>query len=130
MEKVLGKPVKLDPALFSGPGEDFRPKAPGMKYKHYAPKAEMQIFEGEAEAVRKAVLAEKERLEAEGRKVAVRIFEEGAERNAAHELFAFLRRADEDGADNILVSALPEKGVGFSVMNRMLKSAGYNIRRV
>lgn len=130
MEEVLGKPVKLDPALFSGPGEDFRPKAPGMKYKHYAPKAEMQIFEGETEAVRKAVLAEKERLEAEGRKVAVRIFEEGAERNAAHELFAFLRRADEDGADNILVSALPEKGVGFSVMNRMLKSAGYNIRRV
>ena len=80
--------------------------------------------------MRKAVLAEKERLEAEGRKVAVRIFEEGAEKNAAHELFAFLRRADEDGADNILVSALPEKGVGFSVMNRMLKSAGYNVRRV
>ena len=130
MERVLGKPVKLDPALLSKPGENFRPKAPGMKYKHYAPKAEMQIFEGEPEAVRKAVLAEKERLEAEGRKVAVRIFEEGAEKNAAHELFAFLRRADEDGADNILVSALPEKGVGFSVMNRMLKSAGYNVRRV
>ena len=130
MEEVIGKPVKLDPALFSKPGEDFRPKAPGMKYKHYAPKAEMQIFEGESEAVREAVLAERKRLEGEGRKVAVRIFEEGSEKNAAHDLFAFLRQADEEGADNILVSALPEKGVGFSVMNRMLKSAGYNIRRV
>lgn len=130
MERVLGKKVKLDPALTSKPGEDFHPKAPGMKYKHYAPKAEMQIFEGEQQAVRQAVEAEKKRLEAGGRKVAVKIFEEGAEKDAAHELFAFLRKADADGADNILVSALPEKGVGFSVMNRMLKSAGYNVKKV
>ena len=130
LEACLKEDVDIDPALEKPMDSSVHPKAPGMKYKHYAPKAEMQIFEGEPEAVREAVLAERKRLEGEGRKVAVRIFEEGSEKNAAHDLFAFLRQADEEGADNILVSALPEKGVGFSVMNRMLKSAGYNIRRV
>ena len=130
MEQVLGKAVKLDPSLLTNPKAGLRPKAPGMKYKHYAPKAEMEIFEGTPKAVREAIEEERRRLESEGRKVAVMIFEEGGEKSAAHDLFAFLRRADEEGADDILVSALPEKGVGFSVMNRMLKSAGYNVRRI
>lgn len=130
MEQVLGKAVKLDPSLLTNPKAGLRPKAPGMKYKHYAPKAEMEIFEGAPKAVREAIEEERRRLESEGRKVAVMIFEEGGEKSAAHDLFAFLRRADEEGADDILVSALPEKGVGFSVMNRMLKSAGYNVRRI
>ena len=55
--------------------------------------------------------------------------EEG-ELTAAHDLFAALRAADEEGADAILAAALPEEGVGFSVMNRMLKSAGYHIEHV
>ena len=45
-------------------------------------------------------------------------------------MFAKLREADELGADVILAEALPEQGLGFSVMNRMLKSAGYNVRRI
>ena len=52
------------------------------------------------------------------------------EKLAAHELFAKLREADELGVDVILAEALPEQGLGFSVMNRMLKSAGYNVRRI
>ena len=52
-EKALGKPVVLDPTLNQKPepGKAFKPKAPGMKYRHYAPKAEMIIFEGEYENV-------------------------------------------------------------------------------
>ena len=57
-------------------------------------------------------------------------FADGEQRNAAHDLFALLRQADQEGADVILASALTEQGVGFSVMNRMLKSAGYNIKKV
>jgi L-threonylcarbamoyladenylate synthase len=49
---------------------------------------------------------------------------------AAHEIFAMLRQADREGADVILAAALPQRGVGFSVMNRMLKSAGFNVREV
>ncbi|MGN0659225.1 MAG: L-threonylcarbamoyladenylate synthase [Emergencia sp.] len=133
-EKALGKEVTLDPTLNRRPdlfnNGDFRPKAPGMKYKHYAPKAEMVIFEGGPEAVRAAIAAERERRERAGEKVCCILFDDAHLKDAAHDFFARLRQADEEGADVILAAALTEKNIGFSVMNRMLKSAGYNIRKV
>ena len=58
LSTALGKDVGIDPAILKKPeivkgdglleaGEDFKPKSPGMKYKHYAPKAEMIIFKGD-----------------------------------------------------------------------------------
>ncbi len=133
-EQVLGKTVLLDPTLNRRPGrgseEKLIPKAPGMKYKHYAPKAEMIVFEGNAENVRRAMEEEREARRQAGQKVCMLFFADGEQRNAAHDLFALLRQADQEGADVILASALTEQGVGFSVMNRMLKSAGYNIKKV
>ena len=122
--------VQLDPA--NGVDEaDFQPKSPGMKYKHYAPKAEMLIVEGE----RSKVKAEIERLkvlnEKLGNTVGVILFEEKAFLEAAHDFFARLRDLDSEGVDMILAGALSDSdGVGFAVMNRMLKSAGYNIVKV
>ena len=122
--------VQLDPA--NGVDEaDFQPKSPGMKYKHYAPKAEMLIVEGE----RSKVKAEIERLkvlnEKLGNSVGVILFEEKAFLEAAHDFFARLRDLDSEGVDMILAGALSDSdGVGFAVMNRMLKSAGYNIVKV
>lgn len=124
------KHVQLDPA--GGVGEaDFKPKSPGMKYKHYAPKAEMLVVEGE----RGKVKAEIERLKALNEKlgnhVGVILFEEKAFLEAAHDFFARLRDLDSEGVDMILAGALSDSdGVGFAVMNRMLKSAGYNIVKV
>lgn len=130
-EEKLGVKVIMDPALNKKPEDpDFHPKAPGMKYKHYAPKAPMIIFEGEEEAVLEAIEKEKTEHEMEGENVIVLTFGQGDAILAAHELFAKLRQADKEKADLILAAALPEKGVGFSVMNRMLKSAGFNIRKV
>ena len=130
-EEKLGVPVILDPALNKKPEDpDFHPKAPGMKYKHYAPKAPMIIFEGEEEAVLEAIEREKTEHEMEGEDVVVITFGQDEAVDAARELFARLREADKENADLILAAALPQKGVGFSVMNRMLKSAGFNIRKV
>ncbi len=133
-ERVLEKPVLLDPTLNrrpeEGAEEKLTPKAPGMKYKHYAPKAEMIVFEGESRAVEQAIEAEKRKRETEGQKVCVILFVDNEQENAAHDLFARLRQADQNGADVILSAALTERGIGFSVMNRMLKSAGYNIKKV
>ncbi|MEY8368458.1 L-threonylcarbamoyladenylate synthase [Anaerovoracaceae bacterium 42-11] len=133
-EEALKKPVALDPTLNQRPDAfnngDFKPRAPGMKYKHYAPKAQMTVFEGSPEAVRKAICEEAAKYRAAGRKVCVISFDEKDQKAAAHQFFARLREADREGADMILASALPEEGIGFSVMNRMLKSAGYNIRKV
>lgn len=139
--KVLEIDVEYDKALFERPemrpanagldagfSDDFKPKSPGMKYKHYAPKAEMKILEGSADAVKVEIERLKSENEAAGRKVGVILFEEKAFEQAAHEFFAELRELDKQGVDLILAGALSDfEGVGFAVMNRMLKSAGYNI---
>lgn len=141
LEKVLGKKVELDPAVLQKPKisnngklleteDDYKPKAPGMKYKHYAPKAEMMIFVGEPEKVRLAIAAEKMARVEFGQKVGVLIFDSDKPKEAAHDFFAKLRAFDKSGVDVILAAALKEDGVGLAVMNRMFKSAGYNIREV
>ena len=124
------KHVQLDPA--AGVSEsDFQPKSPGMKYRHYAPKAEMVIVEGERGRVKEEIERLRVLNEKLGNKVGVILFEEKAFLEAAHDFFAKLRDLDNEGVDMILAGALSDTdGVGFAVMNRMLKSAGYNIVRV
>lgn len=141
LEIALGKKVDMDPAITQKPdifnngglletGEDFKPKSPGMKYKHYAPKAEMIIFTGEPEKVRLAIAAEKMERAEFGQKVGVLMFENDNPKQAAHDFFSQLRAFDKSGVDVIFAAALKEDGVGLAVMNRMFKSAGYNIREV
>lgn len=132
-EKALSKKIKLDPTLNlkpDGNSAGLKPKAPGMKYKHYAPKARMIIFAGKEENIRKEIESEKQKAEKAGEKVFVIIFDREKQEDAAREFFGKLRDADRNGADLILAGALPEEGLGFSIMNRMLKSAGYNIKTV
>ncbi|MBR6014826.1 MAG: threonylcarbamoyl-AMP synthase, partial [Firmicutes bacterium] len=117
--------------LDAGFSEDFKPKSPGMKYKHYAPKAEMIVVEGMRDNVKKEIERLKTLNEGIGNNVGVLLFEEKAFIEAAHEFFADLRDLDKQGVDLILAGALSDTdGVGFAVMNRMLKSAGYNIVKV
>lgn len=137
---ALGEKVMMDPALNrrknpadGEEGEDANlvPKAPGMKYAHYAPKAEMTIIEGQRDKVKKEIERLKGLNEKLGLKVGVILFEEKAFIEAAHEFFAKLRELDNEDVDLILAGALSEQdGVGFAVMNRMMKSAGYNIAKV
>lgn len=142
IEAVLGQKVELDPALLvnrprdvskglGGDDPDFKPKAPGMKYKHYAPKAQMTIIEGQRDKVKREIERVKVLNESIGNKVGVILFEEKAFVEAAHDFFADLREMDEQDVDLILAGALSDvDGVGFAVMNRMLKSAGHNIVKV
>lgn len=133
LENVLLRPVEIDPALTHDPKDrgDFRPKAPGMKYKHYAPKADMVLFQGEDDAVIRRIHRVKEAEEAKGQKVGIIFFREREYAKAAHDWFAQLRSLDQDGVDVILAKALSQKDqVGFAVMNRMLKSAGYHVEKV
>jgi len=129
VSEILGAACTYDPAIMGRPSEGLVPKAPGMKYKHYAPKAEMIIFEGAREAVLGAMASRHAQEEAEGRKTSMLVYDSGLE--AAEKLFADLRRFDEEGCDIILAYGLPEgDSINYSVMNRMLKSAGYNIVKV
>lgn len=116
------------PKVTSG---DFVARSPGMKYKHYAPKADMLIVEGERGDVQQEIERLKALNESLGNKVGVLLFEEQAFIEAAHDFFARLRDLDREGVDLILAGALSDRNsVGFAVMNRMLKSAGYNIVKV
>ena len=131
LEEALGKEVRYDQALFQQPsGEDFHPRSPGMKYRHYAPKAEVCLYEGEdLEAVRRAMAEAAKRAEDEGRRVF--LLDYGTDsRAAAHDFFARLRELDREGYDLILVSGLERESFGLSVMNRMTKAAGYEIVQV
>ena len=142
IEAVMGEKVILDPALLINPKEnDGRqgkpsddgpvPKAPGMKYTHYAPEAEMMVIEGQRDRVKNEIERLKGLNERMGLKVGVILFEEKAFVEAAHDFFAKLRELDHQNVDLILAGALSDQdSVGFAVMNRMLKSAGYNIAKV
>ncbi|MBQ6582318.1 MAG: threonylcarbamoyl-AMP synthase [Mogibacterium sp.] len=129
LETVLGSEVRYDPSLFRQPdGEDFKPRSPGMKYKHYTPNAEVRLIAGEPEAVHARIEALRTEAEEAGRTVAVLDYRDP--REAAKDFFARLREIDREGVDLVLVRALKEEELGLSVMNRMLKSAGYNIEQV
>lgn len=136
IEAAIGKKIAVDPALYvnwSGDtgSEEFKPKSPGMKYKHYAPKADMTVIEGNRDKVKAEIERLKALNERLGNKVGVILFEERAFIEAAHDFFAKLRDLDRQEVDLILAGALSDTdGVGFAVMNRMLKSAGYNIVKV
>lgn len=134
ISKVIGRTVAMDAAASIKNREsenDVNPKAPGMKYKHYAPSAQMIILQGKRSDVEREITEIKKQRESQGEKVGVILFEENDFENAARELFSKLRKMDDDGVDLILAGALDEKDeIGFAVMNRMLKSAGYNVREV
>ena len=120
----------MDPALEMDLKKDddkaIQPMSPGMKYKHYAPDAEMIIYEGPEDRVLKEIEKRKNELVLEGKKVGTIVFGSHDFEKAAHDLFADLRQMDEDGVDVILAGAVAKEGLGLAVMNRMLKSAGYN----
>ena len=129
LSQALGKTVEIDPAM-NVKTADFKPKSPGMKYKHYAPKAEMIIYKGDREKVYLAMSEEKLRRTGSGQKVEIIMYDDSEPEKAAREFFAKLRACDKAGVDVILAAAMREDGVGFAVMNRMFKSAGYNIVEV
>jgi L-threonylcarbamoyladenylate synthase len=124
LEEVLGAGnVIIDPALV---GKDSVPRAPGMKYTHYSPKATVRLIEGDDKEFRAKVI--KLGLEAREKNVKVAILDyDNDPGKAAHKLFADLRELDRQGYELVLIRTLEERGFGFSVMNRMLKSAGYDV---
>jgi L-threonylcarbamoyladenylate synthase len=139
---TLGE-VEVDPALG---GENFVPRAPGMKYTHYAPAAPMTLYEGEAAVVTAALANEAARLVAAGRRTGAVVSEEtarllpaetvtvayGAQGDleaAAVNLYSALRHFDAVPVEVILAEGVAEIGIGLAVMNRMRKAAGYRIVR-
>lgn len=146
IEKTIGE-IKIDPALMEGVGEGVKPKAPGMKYRHYAPKAQLTIVEGELERVAAEINRLAEEKQKQGYRTGIIATEETKpfyrhqeqvriigtrqdEETIARHLFAVLREFDESGAEYIFSEAFSEENLGQAIMNRLIKAAGHHIIRL
>lgn len=142
LKETLGR-VEIDPAIVGPMQADIKPKAPGMKYRHYAPKADMVLVEGDMEQVVAYINRETENAISEGKKVGIICTEESRERypagmlevvgsreheeTVAHNLFAVLRDFDERQVDCIFSESFSKDRLGQAIMNRLCKAAGYHI---
>ena len=139
LEAVIG-PVQLAPSILKPLGEREVAASPGMKYKHYAPDAEVYVIEGEPKPVAKRIRTLYYDLEAEGKRTAILGTEqtmpsyrnlnayslgdrEEPETLCAN-LFVLLR---DTGAENdvILAEGIPTENTGLAFMNRLLRAAGF-----
>lgn len=146
MLKEIDSNIEIDSALKSKPTENFKPKAPGMKYRHYAPKAHLKIIKGKNEKTIEIINEILENYIEKGNDVAIlttdenlnkfnkgKIISLGSENNLseiAKNLFETLRKCDDLGVQHILCQGFEEKGVGLAIMNRLNKAAGYDILEV
>ena len=145
LRETVGE-VGIDPAILGPVSADVRPKAPGMKYRHYAPKADLTLVEGETEAVVETINRLAGEKLAEGRKVGIICTDETKDRypagmlesigararqeTVAHNLYAVLRDFDDRGAEYIFSEGFSEDNLGRAIMNRLNKAAGYHILKV
>ncbi|KPU62622.1 hypothetical protein EP1X_07965 [Thermococcus sp. EP1] len=138
IKSIIGE-VKIHPAV-KGKAVELA-KAPGMKYKHYAPEAQVIIIDGERERVIKKIKELIDEYKKQGIKVGVMAtgdfyeadsyFNIGeSEEEIARNLFKALRELDKSGVEIILAEGIAEHGLGLAVMNRLKKAAGYRIIKV
>lgn len=137
LEEVLGE-VRVD-----SPSENQAPKAPGMKYRHYAPQGELFLVSGRRERVVQRIGQEIMRGHSRFKKVAVLctlesasllhnwfpdllfvLGSKGRPQEVARNIFEGLRLCDERKMDLVLVEGIEEGGLGSAVMNRLGKAAG------
>ncbi len=145
LEHVLGG-VFVDPAIQENVAQGVVPKAPGMKYKHYAPKAQVIIVDGKDHNVIDTINRLTGEKQLEGLNVGILtcsenlrkykadiVFDIGSrydEASNARNLFEALRLFDEKKVDYVYSESFPTKNVGAAVMNRLIKAAGHTILHV
>lgn len=144
LNDVLGQ-VETDPTLLTADSKEA-PKAPGMKYRHYAPKGELVLVEGSPEAVvsyineqtslhrqrgeKTGVIGTSEmtgRYEADSVKIAGSRNDETA---IARQLYTFLREFDDEDVAYMYAESFAGTGMRQAIMNRMLKAAGHKVIKV
>ncbi len=135
IREVIGE-ANVDQGLIADDSA-IRPKAPGMKYRHYAPKAELLIVEGPMERVisyineqcaapgRTGVICTEETRERYPRGDVKCIGSRKDELSIASHLFQVLREFDADGVERIYSESFASPGLGQAIMNRLLKAAGH-----
>ena len=144
LQETLGD-VRMDKGLIK-PDSKVHPKAPGMKYRHYAPKADLAIVEGSTEQVISEIEKRAKEAEEKGQKVGIIATDETKgryshgiiksigsreqEETIAHHLYEVLRDFDSCNVSAIYSEAFFTPRMGQAIMNRLLKAAGHKIINV
>ena len=142
LEQVIGG-VALDRASLGQMAPGVHPKAPGMKYRHYAPKAELTIYRGSVPAAARAINEALRAAAADGKRAGVICTEESAglyeapvkkiigtrtqPETIAHNLYDVLRAFDEEAVDCIFSESFDDSPLSGAIMNRLTKAAGHRI---
>lgn len=143
LEETLGV-VEVDPALGH---KDIVPRSPGMKYRHYAPKAPVTLVEGDYDGMVRLIVGKITGELQMGHKVGAIVSAQtaphlpegtvtavyGSRNNVAEiaaNLYEALRYFDEQAVDVIVAEGISEEGLGLAVMNRLRKASGYKIVKV
>ncbi len=131
IEAVIGR-VELSPAVLSQLGKNETAASPGMKYKHYSPKAKIVLVDAEKRVYEDFVNARENAFALcfEGDAVTTPHLTYGKENDAlgqARELFDRLRQLDEKGAKKVYARIPSADGVGMAVYNRLIRAAAFNI---
>lgn len=128
--------IRMDPGLAIAP--DAIPKAPGMKYRHYAPQAQMYMADGEPEEQERQICQALSRAAGQKRGV-LTVDEHQADYDAevvlslgsrkepdrmAARLFDALRKFDEEHCEILFAETIPAEGIGEAFMNRLRKACG------
>jgi L-threonylcarbamoyladenylate synthase len=145
MLREIDEKVYIDKSIMSKQDSDFKPKAPGMKYRHYAPKSPVKIICGDLEKT-VAKINEIVQNNMGNKKIGIIATDETKEKypygtvislgsrneldSIGRNLFEVLRSFDTIDVDLILSEAFEEKGVGVAIMNRLKKAAGFDIIEV
>lgn len=136
ISKVLNKKILVASAVTEGVKKDEKVLSPGMKYKHYAPKAEVIILKGSLEKFKDYVNASKNPntfvlcFENEEKLFDVPAISYGTKNDAnsqAKHLFSALRKLDSTSAELVFARCPETNGVALAVYNRLIRSAGFKI---
>ena len=146
IESVLQREVALAGSILRPLQPEEKALSPGMRYKHYAPKGNVTLVEGQEEKVIQALREHCLQDREAGLKSCVLCFAEhvsqltdcsphniGSKKNdaeVAHRLFDVLRRLDQEGMETIYSEIVPPEGVGLAVMNRLGRAAAFRTIRV
>ena len=143
LEAVLGE-VAVDPAVTRLMGAGEQPKAPGMKYRHYAPKAPVTVVTGDPKKSAEYIAAHA------GAEDGIICFDEflplftrrsetrpvmdlgpaGDKEEQARHIFDALRSFDHTSVPAIWAQCPDTTGIGLAIANRLNKAAGFHIIQV
>ena len=136
LERALGEEVEVSKAILEKLPEGAVVRSPGMKYKHYAPKAQVTILRGDFAKYKEFIKQHTEPgvwalcFDGEGAQLGVPFIEYGKNHDGvtqAHHLFTALRDLDKHGAQVVYARCPEQDGVSMAVYNRLIRAAAFRV---